>query len=613
MTDAEPLFFYTPRVPIAGVTGGSASTAREPGSRMADALRVAATEAAARRAGESSQAFGLSDAAAHLWANALKFDAADPRWPDRDRCVASGPQAEALTSALLQLTGHVGTETIPPADGAEPPGQGLGAAVGLALAERVLAGRFGKSLVDHRTWVLADASELVAGLTHEAICLAGQLRLEKLTVLFEDRGSDGADPGGQDSGGPDRLRHFAAHGWAVKQVDAGDPTALGAAISFALRSKKPSAIACRTRDGAATRAELGWPDAAFGVPAPLRARWRAAGGRGEAARRGWLKRLARHPLRAEFERVTAGRLPEGWREAAAALKAGSLLDRDLRLVQKPPIPELVEGAGCMDAAPEAGVPFGRRIRFGGRTQGMAAAMNGLASHGGVIPCAVTPLGRSDCLRPSLRAAARQRLRAVHVLTDDRDGLGDAPHRFAEQLAGLRAMASVLVLRPADRIEAVECWDLALRRADGPSVLVLSAGEPPDLARPPPRDGCARGGYLLRQPAGPRRATLIAAGPELHAAIRACAILAGRGIEVAVVSLPCWSLFAAQDEAYRERVLGSAPRFGVEAGCGLAWDGWGWDRWLGPDGAVLGAGGPDGSNREITAEAVAGAVAKRLGR
>jgi transketolase len=635
--------------------------------RMADAIRALAIDAVeAAGAGHPAMPMGMADAATVLWTRFHKFDAADPHWPDRDRFVLSAGHGAMLLYALLHLTGHAGMETAAlrrfrqlhsatsgsPAFGDHPAieattgpaGQGLATAVGLALAERMMAARFGRSLVDHRTWVVASDDDLTDGISHEAASLAGRFRLEKLTVLWDDNAV------AQDFGAPapdDPLKRFAAANWAVKRVDGHDPGQVASALSMAMRSRKPTLIACRTIIGYAApagcpigateaqeaRAALGWDHPSFETPEDIAVRWHRAGARGAAARRGWLKRFARHAQRAEFERAMAGRLPDEFHEAMAALKgrvgesrsspacavgcgAGGTLDA---LMQA--IPELAGGAaGDARADPGAGPGTGtggRVIQWGARVHGMAAAVNGLALHGGLIPHGGATLAASDALRPALRLAAMMKLRVIHVFTHDGIGVGadDATHQPIEQLAALRAMPNLHVFRPADAMEVAECWELALRRTDGPSVLVFGSSPLPSPRTDSAENRCVRGGYVIAEAPGPRQATLIASGAEVALALAARDALAAEAIPVAVVSLPCWDRFSQQDESYRAQVLGGAPRIGIEAAAEF-----GWARWLGPEGCFIGmtgfgASGPaEDLHRHfgITPEAIAAAVRKRLG-
>ena len=648
--------------------------------RMADAIRALAVDAIeAAGSGHPGMPMGMADAATALWTRVLRFDATDPRWPDRDRFVLSAGHGSMLLYALLHLTGHAGMEMDclrrfrqldspaagHPAFGEHPAietttgplGQGVATAVGMALAERMMAARFGRSLVDHRTWVMCSDGDLMEGVSHEAAALAGHLRLEKLTLLWDDN-STSIDGDVAISGSDDPLRRLAAMGWATKRVDGHDPHAVQAALSLAVRSKKPTLIACRTVIGFAApnlagtaqchgrplgphesdgaKHALDWPHAPFNVPADLAARWEAAGTRCTPARRAWLKRLANHPLRAEFERVTQGRLPDAWHEGMAALRAGLAETRPTRAtrasslqalgVLTQAVPELIGGSADVGsstltwvpgmAAVAAGSFAGRYIHFGVREHGMAAALNGVALHGGLIPYAGTFLAFSDYMRPALRLAALMRRRVIHVLTHDSIGVGEdgATHQPVEQLAALRAMPGVHVYRPADAMETAECWELAIRRVDGPSLMVLTRQPVPAIRSDAGENRCARGGYVLAEADGPRRATLIATGSEVAVALDARRMLAEEGVPVAVVSLPCWELFQAQDESYRAGVLGGAPRFGVEAACGF-----GWERWLGCDGQFIGMTGYGASapaadlfrHFGITPEAITTAVRKRI--
>ncbi|MCL2427599.1 MAG: transketolase [Alphaproteobacteria bacterium] len=648
---------------------------------MASVIRALAIDAVeAAKSGHAGMAMGMADAATALWTRFLKFDAADPAWPDRDRFVLSAGHGSMLLYALLHLTGHSGMgvdelrrfrQLNSPAAGhpdygehpaieatTGPLGQGIATAVGLALAERMLAARFGKSLVDHRTWVIASDGDLMEGVSHEAVGLAGHLRLEKLAVLYDECGvaRDG-DPARACSEDP--LKRFTAQGWAVKRVDGHDYAQIAAALSFAVRARKPTLIACRTAIGfgaphlagragangtpgaaeaAAAKAALGWEAPPFVVPPDIAARWIEAGTRGAGVRRGWLKRLAHHPMRAEFDRTIAGRLPDAWRDAVTAFRAEIALSRP-RLAtgqasQKaletlaPAIPEMIGGSADLTGstltyvkgmgAVAAGNYGGRYVHFGVREHGMAACLNGVALHGGFIPYGGTFFAFSDYMRPALRLAALMRLRVIHVLTHDSIGLGeDGPtHQPIEHLASLRAVPNIFVFRPADAIETAECWELAIRRTEGPSLLVLTRQALPLVRAESTDNRSARGGYVLAEAEGPRQATLLATGSEVAIAMAARAALAEDGTATAVVSLPCWELFAAQDDAYRAEVLGVAPRIGIEAASPF-----GWERWLGESGMFIGMTGFGASapcedlyrHFGITPEAIVAAVRKRLGQ
>jgi len=609
---------------------------------MADVVKALTLEAAGPA--DAGLALGMADAMTALWARHHKFDAADPHWADRDRFVLCASEGAILLRALIYLTGHDGIvaedlQTLhqspvpalhpdcaahPAIESATGPfGQGFACGVGMALAERHMAARFGRSLVDHCTWVLAAERDLTEGVSHEAASLAGQLALSKLTVLYHDAG-----------GTSDAVqKRFAAYGWATKRVDAYDPGQVAAALSFAVRSKKPTLIACETPDNA-TADSLDRGLGALSLAEDALGRWRAAGRRGASARRAWLKRLTRHPQRAEFERVMAGRLPESWHEAVQTLRQEISDTRPRRSVA-------ASGVACLDALalaiPEllCGLPDrqssdlplvrgvaavgsgnygGRTLPIGPRDVGLAAAANGLALHGGVLPVIGTEATLSASLRPALRLAAVLRQRVIYLVTQDPpDPDTDDPMRQGiDELASLRAIPNVHVFRPADAMEAAECWDLAVRRSDGPSVLVLSrqvvAAARLDVAE----NRCVRGGYVLAEADGPRQATLIATGPEVAIALRARERLAAEGIAAAAVSLPSWELFALQDELYRLQVLGGCLRIGIEAG-----ESFGWDRWLSAQGIFIGTDGASSGASSIdrliglTGEAVAAFVARRL--
>jgi transketolase len=649
--------------------------------RMANAIRALAIDAVEQaKSGHPGMPMGMADAATALFAGFLKYDAADPRWPDRDRFVLSAGHGSMLLYALLHLTGHEGMgadelrrfrQLHSPAAGhpefgehpgiettTGPLGQGISTAVGMAMAERMVAARFGASLVDHRTWVIASDGDLQEGVAHEAAALAGHYGLSKLTVLWDDNHIS-IDGDTALSFSEDVLKRFQAYGWAVRRVDGHDAGALAAAMSWAMRNRKPTLIACRTiiglgaptkagtagshgaplgaAEAAAAKQALGWTAAPFEVPADIKALWEAAGRRGAGARRSWLKRIAKHPQRAEFERAMAGRLPEAWNEALSALRTQIAADKPKLATrvssQKalealvPSVPEMVGGSADLTGSNNTnvkGVPAiapgnfsGRFVHWGVREHGMAAAMNGMALHGGIIPYSGTFLVFSDYLRPAVRLAALMRQRVIHVLTHDSIGLGeDGPtHQPVEHIASFRAMPNVHVFRPADAMETAECWELALRRADGPSLLALSRQNLPTLRTDTAENRSARGGYVLAEADGARQATLIATGSEVSLAMTARDTLQAAGIATAVVSLPCWELFAAQDDAYRASVLGGAPRFGIEAAVGF-----GWEAWLGVDGVFIGMAGFGASapaddlfkHFGITPDAVVQAVRKRLG-
>jgi transketolase len=450
----------------------------------------------------------------------LRHDDADPLWPDRDRIVMGGAAAPTIPG---------------------PAGLAFGAALGMAIAERLLAARFGRSLVDHRTWLIADQAELAAGTAHEAASVAGAAQLGRLIVLALVPPAEWS-----------ALARFAALGWNVRRVDTLDPGAADGAIGAALRSQKPTLIACA---GAPMAGPQGEPAATHGA----------------GARRAWLKRLRRHAQSELFHNAIAGRIAVPWPPllSSAATPAGAVGAAVARLASL--LPELLVVPSDQGGAAPVERASLKNLCWVGRGQAQAASLLGAALHGGLLPVGLYTLRDAEAVRPALRAAAALNLRGVHLLNE-----AGSVCPIGGLRAGWRAMRNVMVLRPADAAEAAECLALALRRTAGPSLLLLA--DHPDTPLPDalPR-AVARGGYPVIDP--PRRdVTLIAAGPELHLALALQAALAGQGIHAAVVALPCWNLFAAQDTSYRDAVLGAAPRVGLEAGTGA-----GWPQWLGPDG------------------------------
>ncbi|HZS82301.1 MAG TPA: transketolase [Stellaceae bacterium] len=619
--------------------------------RMANALRALAMDAVEQaKSGHPGMPMGMADAATVLFTRHLRYDPADPDWPDRDRFVLSAGHGSMLLYGLLHLTGYaditldelkrfrqLGSRTAGHpehgfARGIEtttgPLGQGLANAVGMAIAERLLAARFGDDLVDHRTYVIAGDGCLMEGVSHEAISLAGHLRLSKLIVLWDDN-SISIDGSTELAVSDDQLQRFRASGWAAERVDGHDTEAVSAALARAEASQRPSLIACRTTIafGAPTKAgtaaahgaplgaseiagarqRLEWPYPPFTVPDDIRAAWREAGARGAAASAAWRRRLAAAPaeLRAEFLRRQAGELPTGWHAALGEVRAKFAAEAPKLATRQssgqaldalaPVMPELIGGSADLTGSnltrakaqkPVTADDFsGSYIFYGVREHGMAAAMNGMALHRGVIPYGGTFLAFTDYCRPAIRLAALMRQRVIFVMTHDSIGLGeDGPtHQPVEHLASLRAIPNLLVFRPADAVETAECWALALDSADAPSVLALTRQGVPTLRR----DGTgenrsARGAYVLAEAEGRRRVTLLATGSEVAVAMAARERLASEGIAAAIVSMPCWELFAKQDPAYRASVLGTAPRIAVEAASPF-----GWERWLGERGAFIG--------------------------
>jgi transketolase len=590
--------------------------------------------------GHPGMPMGMADVATVLFSQFLKFDAADPHWADRDRFVLSAGHGSMLLYAALNLLGYAdvtredlkqfrqyGSKTpghpeFGHTQGVEtttgPLGQGISTAVGMALAERMLAARYGKERVDHHTYVISGDGCLMEGISQEAIALAGHLRLSKLIVLW-DANEITIDGPLSLSDSVDQFARFRAAGWAAHQVDGHDPIAIAEAIKTAQTSDVPVLIACRTKIGygaptkagtngvhgaplgaeeiAGTRKALDWPYAPFEVPNHIETAWVNAGQRGARERAAWDERVTQlEPARRQqFEVELKGQLAPGLADAVDAFKRKSTesgaaqatrVSSQKLLDAIAPLQENLIGgsadlthsnntkaAGMQNVA--AGDFAGRYINYGIREHGMAAAMNGVALHGGFIPYGGTFLVFSDYSRPAIRLAALMGQRVVHVLTHDSIGLGeDGPtHQPVEHLSALRVIPNLLVFRPADAVETAEAWELALRNEKGPSALCLSRQNLPILRTKHETENLsAKGGYLLVTPEGERDVTLLATGSEVSLAVEAACKLGEQGVKAAVVSLPCFELFAAQPAAYRKEVLGTKPRVAVEAALRQSWEG-----------------------------------------
>ncbi|TAK48405.1 MAG: transketolase [Xanthobacteraceae bacterium] len=543
-----------------------------------------------------------------------------------------------------------------------PLGQGIATAVGMAMAERHLAAQFGADLVDHHTYVLASDGDLMEGISQEAIALAGHLRLNKLIVLFDDNGISIDGPLSL-SDSVDQLKRFEAAGWAAERIDGHDANAIAAAIARARGSDRPTLIACKTtiafgaptkagsekshgsplgaEEIAGARKKLGWDAAPFEVPADILAAWRAAGARGAVAREAWTRRLAaKEPaVRDEFTRRMAGELPkaalakavtETKAKLAAAPKelATRTASEQMLEVLTAAVPEMVGGSADLTgsnntrpkgmAAFSEATPAGRFVHYGIREHGMAAAMNGMTLHGGIIPYSGTFLIFSDYLRPALRLAALMGERAIHVLTHDSIGLGeDGPtHQPVEHLAALRAIPNLNVFRPCDVVETLECWQLALEAKDRPSVLALTRQNLPQLRLAnDAANRCAAGAYEISPATGAAQVSIFASGSEVSLAVEAQKLLAAKGVAARVVSVPCMDLFLEAPPTARAAVIGNAPvKVAVEAAVRQ-----GWDAIIGADGIFVGMSGFGASapykqlyqHFGITAQAVADAAQARL--
>ena len=671
------------RSPVSASDTASQATHQVTHKDMANAIRALAMDAVEQaKSGHPGLPMGMADVATVLFTRFLKFDPKRPHWADRDRFVLSAGHGSMLLYALLHLTGYedmtleqlrnfrqLGSRTpghpeYGCAPGIEtttgPLGQGLGNAVGMALAERLMNRRFGDRLVDHHTYVIASDGDLMEGISHESASLAGHMKLDRLIVLFDDNGISIDGPTSL-SVSDDQQARFAAYGWHVQAVDGHDPEAIAAAIEAAKASDRPSMIACRSVIGygapnkagtssshgaplgkdeiAGAREALGWPHAPFEVPQEILTAWRTAGARGKGLADAWFERLdsTGPAVRDEFDRVLDGRLPDSWSETIAAFKraasaaaeatATRIASNKVLDVLAEKIPEMIGGSADLTGSNntkaagheviEAGAYNGSYIHYGVREHAMAAAMNGMALHGGMIPYGGTFLVFTDYCRPSIRLSALMGLRVVYVMTHDSIGLGeDGPtHQPVEHLAALRAIPRVQVLRPADAIETAECWELALAAADRPSVIALTRQKLPTVRLEHAEENlCAHGGYILAPAESERQVTLIASGSEVEIALAARDLLKAEGIAAAVVSMPCWELFAQQTQHYRDEVLGPGSlRIGIEAAVGF-----GWDAWLDGGGFVGMPGFGDSAPYKelygkfgITAEAVVDAVKVRL--
>ncbi|MBO0663665.1 transketolase [Jiella sp. MQZ9-1] len=616
---------------------------------MANAIRALSMDAVQKaNSGHPGMPMGMADIAAVLFSKFLRVDPSQPEWPNRDRFILSNGHGSMLQYAVMYLLGfpemtieeienfrQLGSRTAGHpeyghAAGIEattgPLGQGISMAVGLALAERMLAARFGEDLVDHYTYVFCGDGCLMEGISHEAIDLAGHLKLNKLIVLFDDNHIS-IDGDIKLSTSIDQKERFAAHGWNVYEVDGHDPDAIERVIAEARHSDKPAFIACRTIIGfgapnlegtdkvhgnalgeaevAATRKHLGWTAEPFVVPEPILGAWRAAAEKGKEARLAWEKKRDGADNKAAFEAQYATSLPRNLADLMAKARAEIVADQPKVATRKASemALEVINGAsevtigGSADLTPsnntktkglsdvKPGDYAGRYVRYGIREHGMAAAMNGLALHGGFIPYGGTFMCFTDYARGAIRLSALMGVRVVYVMTHDSIGLGeDGPtHQPIEHLAIHRATPNLLLFRPADAVETNEAWEIALGEKKRPSVMALSRqGVPTVRSGDVSENRTRKGAYVLKDTDGARDLTILSTGTEVSIALEAADKLAAQGLKVAVVSMPCWALFEEQNAAYRKEVLGTAPRIAIEAAGRL-----GWDRWIGEDGRFIG--------------------------
>ena len=614
---------------------------------MANAIRALSMDAVEKaNSGHPGMPMGMADVAAVLFAEQLKFDPAAPKWPDRDRFVLSAGHGSMLLYSLLYLTGYQSPTITDIAnfrqlhsvcaghpenielEGAEattgPLGQGLAMAVGMAIAERHLNAEFGGELVDHQTWVVAGDGCLMEGINHEAIGLAGNLQLGHLNVLW-DHNSITIDGGTVLSTCEDILARYAATGWHTVACDGHDYAEISKALAAAKKDPRPSLVACKTIIGkgapdkqgthnvhgsplgadeiAKARKVLGWTAPPFEIPAEILADWRSLAAKGASAHGKWSERLAAAPRGDEFSARMAGDLPAltGWHDYRAKLAADmpNLATRksseNALTVLTAAVPAMIGGSADLTGSNNtktASTPpldhtdyAGRYVYYGIREFGMAAAINGMALHGGVVPYGGTFLVFSDYCRNAIRLAALQQIRSIFVLTHDSIGLGeDGPtHQPIEHVASLRAIPQLWVFRPADAMETAECWELAIGRKDGPSALALTRQNLPALRSDADQNRSAKGAYRLVAATAKKQVVLLATGSEVQLAVEAAKSLEADGIGADVVSMPCWELFEAQDETYQGSLIPhDLLAVSIEAGTTF-----GWHKWTGRDGLNIG--------------------------
>ena len=587
--------------------------------------------------GHPGMPMGMADAATVLFSKFLKFDPKDPEWPDRDRFVLSAGHGSMLIYSLLHLTGYKGvsmeqlknfrqlgsntaghpeyghTPGVETTTG--PLGQGIANAVGFALAERHMNARYGDDVVDHHTYVIAGDGCLMEGISQEAIALAGHLKLNRLILLWDDNNIS-IDGSIELSDSTDQHKRFQASGWKTIAVDGHNPRKIANAIRTAKKSEKPTMIACKTTIGKGApnkggtskahgsplgddeiglvRENLGWPYDPFDVPESVYKMWARCGRKGRRENKAWKLRLKSHSKVTDFNRAVSGALNEGWEDAmqsykdALATEKPSLATRAsscnaLKVLTKS-LTDMISGSADLEGSNKTRTPStvpdiqageygGRYVNYGIREHAMAATMNGMALHGGVIPYAGTFLVFADYCRPSIRLSGLMGTRVIYVMTHDSIGVGeDGPtHQPVEHVASLRAIPNVYTFRPADALETAECWELAVQREDGPSVMALTRQNVPALRDDASRNQCERGAYVLEIGEGSDDIVLLASGSEVQLAVSARESLKTEGISARVVSVPCLDLFLDQDEKYIRSVIGKdLPKVAVEAGIRQGW-------------------------------------------
>ena len=618
---------------------------------MANALRFLAVDAVQKaNSGHPGMPMGMADVATVLYTRFLNFNASDPAWADRDRFILSAGHGSMLLYALLHLTGYedfsleelknfrqLGSRTAGHPEyghgaGIEtttgPLGQGIANAVGMALAERMLADRFGSDLVDHNTYVIAGDGCLMEGISHEAASFAGRLGLGKLVVLFDDNGIS-IDGSTDIAVNDDQLMRFGACGWDVSFCDGHDPDAIAQAINGAHEATdKPSLIACKTMIGfgspnkagtaathgaplgdeeiAATREALNWPHSPFEIPEAVSSAWRRVGEMKNAKMEAWRKRLEDSGRKAEFERLISGTLPKDWLVSVQDFKRKHSTEKTKVATRKASqetldvlaeaIPELAGGSADLTGSnltkaksqkPVTPGDFsGSYIHYGVREHGMAAAMNGIALHGGFVPYGGTFLIFTDYCRPAIRLSALMKQRVIYVMTHDSIGLGeDGPtHQPVEHLASLRAIPNLNVYRPCDVVETAECWAASLETSSTPSVLSLSRQGLPCLRTEHTDENLSsKGGYVLAEAEAKREVTLIASGSEVAIAMEARDQLKAAGVSAVVVSMPCLDKFEEQSQDYRDQVIHpDTPVVVIEAAIEQSWG-----KYIGRNGKFVG--------------------------
>jgi len=610
--------------------------------------------------GHPGMPMGMADVATVLFSKFLKFDPSAPNWADRDRFILSAGHGSMLIYSLLHLTGYknmtieqiknfrqLGSITaghpeyghVPGVETTTGPlGQGIANAVGFALAERHMNARYGDDLVNHHTYVIAGDGCLMEGISQEAIALAGHLKLNKLIVFWDDNNITIDGPVSL-SDSTQQKKRFEASGWKVIEIDGHNAIQAASAIRRAQKSDLPVLIACKTKIGkgaptkeglnkahgsplgdkeiAGTREARGWSHPPFEIPDNVYKMWKRPGRKGRKAHKEWNARLAKSGNAADFNRALAGELNEGWQESFQTYKDTLAAEQPTLATRASSgkalvsltelLTDMISGSADLEGSNKTRTPAtsneiqagnygGRYVNYGIREHAMAAAMNGMALHGGILPYSGLFMVFMDYCRPSVRLAALMEIQSIFVATHDSIGVGeDGPtHQPVEHLASLRAIPNTYTYRPADAVETAECWELAVQRKDGPSVMALTRQNVPALRDDASKNMCERGGYVIRAGKGADDIVLVASGSEVNITVEAHERLEEQGVSARVVSVPCMDVFLEQDENYIRSVLGKdLPKIAIEAGIRQ-----GWDALIGRDGIFIGmdgfgASGPGG--------------------